>query len=252
MDLKLKGRRALVTGASSGIGRAIATILAGEGVQVAIAGRNEESLRRVHDDIITQGGPDPIIVTGDLSMPDGAQHVAEAVTRHLGQVDILVNNAGGSRLHADPNDETIWQESMTLHFTAPRRLANAFIPAMKRAGWGRIINVTSSGFSKSVNPSTPAKAAVQTWSKALALQLASSGITVNCLGPGRIKSDQIMNKLHPSEESRRTFIEQNIAIGRFGEPEEFANLAVFIASPLAGYITGVTIHIDGGMTRIAL
>lgn len=252
LDLKLKGRRALVTGASAGIGRAIATILAGEGVQVAISGRNIEPLHKVRDEIIAYGGPKPIVVTGDLSVQGGAQKVAEAVLSELGDVDILVNNAGGSRLKADPRDETVWQESMTLHFTSPRLLADALMPAMKRNEWGRIINITSSGFSKSVNPSTPAKAAIQTWAKALALQVASSGITVNCLGPGRIKTDQIMNKLHPTEESRRAFIQQNIAMGRFGEPEEFANLAVFLASPLAGYITGVTIHIDGGMARIAM
>lgn len=252
MDLKLKGRRALVTGASAGLGRSIAVSMAQEGVALAIAGRNEAALSELRAEIVRLGAPDPAIVVGDLSAPDGADRVVEATRRQLGDVDIVINNAGGSRPMTDDADEHIWQESMLLNFTAPRRLARAFVPAMQQAGYGRIINITGSPMFKGVNAATAAKAALQSWAKGLSVKLAPFGITVNCVGPGRINSVQILTKLHPTEESRQTYIAQHIPAGRFGEPEEFAPMVTFLSSPLAGYITGVTIYIDGGMARMAL
>lgn len=252
MDLKLTGRRALVTGASAGIGRAVALSLASEGVALALAGRSESALASLRAEIAERGAPKPAVVVGDLAQPDGAAQVANATRKELGDVDILVNNAGGSRPMTDDGDEAVWQESMALNFTAARRLAHAFVPAMQANRYGRIINITGSPLIKGINAATAAKAALQSWAKGLAVKTAAHGVTVNCVGPGRIKSVQIMTKLHPTEESRTRFIEQHIPAGRFGEAEEFAPLVTFLASPMASYITGVTIYIDGGMTRTAL
>lgn len=252
MDVKLKGRRALVTGASAGIGRGIALSMAAEGVVLAIHGRDRNALESLREEIVGLGAPAPTIVVGDLAAPDGPDLVVEATRQGVGNIDILVNNAGGSRPMTDDTDESAWQEAMALNFTAARRLARAFTPSMQEARYGRVINITGSPLFRGINAASAAKAALQTWAKGLAVKVAPHGITVNCVGPGRIKSVQILNKLHPTEESRQRFIEQNIPAGRFGEPEEFAPLVTFLASPLASYITGVTIYIDGGMTRMAL
>ena len=122
---------------------------------------------------------------------------------------------------------------------------------MKAARWGRVINVTGAIVAKAMNAASPAKAALESWSKAAAAEFAPHGITVNCISPGRINSVQILNRLHPTDASRRTYIERNIPAGRFGEPEELAALAAFLASTQAGYITGTTIPVDGGALRFA-
>ena len=119
------------------------------------------------------------------------------------------------------------------------------------ARFGRIINITGANEPPGVNIASVAKAALHNWAKGLSRELAQDGITINCLPPGRINSEQILERLHPTEENRRAFIDANIPVGYFGEPEDMAYLVAFLASPLARYITGEVIHVDGGMHRFA-
>jgi 3-oxoacyl-[acyl-carrier protein] reductase len=139
---------------------------------------------------------------------------------------------------------------MTVNFFRLRELTHAVIPGMREAGFGRIVNITGSSEPRGINAANSAKAAVHAWAKGLSREMAKHGITINSIQPGRIMSEQI-ERMHPTEEDRRRFSEANIPIGRFGEPEELAVLAVFLASPVAGYITGTVIPVDGGMSRFA-
>lgn len=252
MDLQITGRTALVTGATSGIGRGIALALGREGVRLAIAGRKAAQLEMVADEIAALGGTRPHVVTGDLAQPDGPGRVHAAALAALGRIEILINNAGGSRPQPVTGAEAYWDEAFALNFTAARRLSEAALPAMRSARWGRIVNISGALVQKSVNAATPAKAALLSWSRSLASEVARDGITVNCVAPGRIMSAQVVNRLHPTEEARQAFAAENIPIGRFGEPAELAALVAFLASPLAGYITGCSIPVDGGLYRLSL
>jgi 3-oxoacyl-[acyl-carrier protein] reductase len=173
------------------------------------------------------------------------------VLHEFGGLDVLVNNAGSSRPVPWNATEEQWHEGMRLNFELVRRLTNEFIPTMRAQGFGRIINITGANEPPAVNIASVAKAALHNWAKGLSRELARDGITVNCLPPGRINSEQILERLHPTAENRRGFIDANIPIGYFGEPEDMAYLVAFLASPLARYITGEVIHVDGGMHRFA-
>jgi 3-oxoacyl-[acyl-carrier protein] reductase len=251
VDLKLNGKTCLVTGASRGIGRGVAKVLAAEGCRVAIVARRASLLAELADEIEQAGGAAPLIVVEDLTRQGAPERIRDEVFAGLGGLDILVNNAGGSRpVRWDASDEE-WREGMTLNFELVRALTVQFIPGMRAQRFGRIINVTGANEPPGVNIASVAKAAVHNWAKGLSRELAPHGITVNCLPPGRINSEQILQRLHPTEENRKAFIEANIPIGYFGEPEDMAYLIAFLASPLARYITGEVIHVDGGMHRFA-
>ncbi|MDF1792143.1 MAG: SDR family oxidoreductase [Thalassobaculaceae bacterium] len=251
MDLLLSDKTALISGASSGIGRSAALLLAREGAKVIIHGRREAALQAVIDDVVKAGAPAPVAVTGDLDSVVGCAGIADrALDAAGGAVDILINNAGGSRPMEDPWDEAFWEASFKLNFEAARRLSAAVVPGMKERRWGRIINVTGAMVGSSMNAAMPAKAALQSWSRTMSLELAPFGITVNTIAPGRIHSEQIDNRLHPTEESRQAFIDRYIPAGYFGEPEDLAILMVFLASPLARYISGAAIPVDGAMVRV--
>jgi 3-oxoacyl-[acyl-carrier protein] reductase len=250
MDLQLENRTALVTGASRGIGRAIALGLAREGAHVALAARRVNLLQEVAQEITRAGGKPPVILEADLYNPETPGRVAAAAKQQLGRVDILVNAAGGTRQIPFEAPVEVWEEGMMVNFFRLRELTHAVIPGMIEHRWGRIINITGSSEPRGLNVANSAKAAVHAWSKALSRQMARHGITLNSIQPGRIMSEQIL-RLHPTEENRKRFAEENIPAGRFGEPEELAALATFLASPRAGYITGTVIPVDGGMSRFA-
>jgi 3-oxoacyl-[acyl-carrier protein] reductase len=250
MDLQLKGKTALVTGASMGIGRAIAKGLAAEGVKLCIAARRKSLLEELAREIVAAGAPSPAIIEADV-MPEGAAErlAAEAVKR-LGQIDILANSAGGSQ-PALPIDapEAKWSEAMTLNFIRVRQLTHAVLPGMIERGWGRVINISGKSEPEGLIAATPAKAAVHAWSKGLSRAVGKHGITVNCIQPGRIMSEQIRRKYPPEFRAKQSA--EEIPVGRYGEPEELASLAVYLASPVACYITGAVLPVDGGLRRFA-
>jgi 3-oxoacyl-[acyl-carrier protein] reductase len=250
MDLQLKGKTALVTGASMGIGRAIASGLAAEGVKLCIAARRRNLLDELGREIVAAGGSAPAIVEIDV-MPDGAaQKLARAALDALGHVDILVNSAGGSKppLPIDAPDAQ-WEEAMTLNFTRIRQLTHALLPGMIERKWGRVINISGKSEPERMIAAHPAKAAIHAWSKGLSREVGRHGITVNCIPPGRIMSEQIRRKYSPEYRAKQSA--EEIPVGRYGEPEELASLAVFLASPVARYITGAVLPVDGGLRRFA-
>lgn len=252
MDLQLSDKTALVTGASMGIGNAVARALAAEGVRLCVMARRRHLLEELATKITAAGGPAPHIAEFDI-MEDGAPaHLAQFATNALGRVDILVNSAGGSRLAIPmgaPEEE--WEEVMRLNFVRLRQLTHALVPAMMQRGWGRVIHITGKSEPSlgGLVAATPAKAAIHGWSKALSREVGRQGVTVNCLAPGHIMSEQIRRKY--SEEFRADQNASESAIGRYGEPEELASLAAYLASPLASYITGTVIPVDGGLKRYA-
>lgn len=212
--------------------------------------RRTELLNELAEEIAREGGKRPVVITADLAEPEAPEQVAARAQRRLGRVDILVNAAGGSRPIPFDAPLSVWEEGMLVNFFRLREISHAVVPDMKRNGYGRIINLTGTSEPRGINVANSAKAAVHAWAKGLSREVARFGITVNSIRPGRIVSEQIL-RMHPTEEDRQQFAEQNIPAGRFGEPHELAVLAVFLASPLAGYITGAVIPVDGGMSRFA-
>ena len=248
MDLKLQGKTALVTGASVGIGRAIALALAAEGVTVALSARRRDKLEELATEIAAQGGKAPVVIETDLYREDAARTLAQAALAGLGRVDILVNNAGGSRSFKELHvSEEAWQEAITLNFHRPRQLADALIDGMIAHKWGRIINITGKSEPEHINGAFCAKAGMHSWAKGLSRMVGKHGVTVNCVPPGRIHSEQIFRNYTP--EYRAWQSEHEIPVGRYGEPEELADLVVFLASPRASYISGAVIPVDGGLRK---
>jgi 3-oxoacyl-[acyl-carrier protein] reductase len=252
MNLNLTGKTALVTAASGGIGSAVAEALVDAGLRVAISGRTRAKLEIVAETLASRAGGRPAIVVGDVGAKSGpAQIAAEAALAVGGHIDILVNNAGGARPITEDVDDSFWDESLNLNFMAARRLTELVIPAMKAGRWGRIINMSGALVAPKLNAAAPAKAALASWSRTLSFELGPYGITVNTIAPGRINTAQIL-RLHPTEQSRADYINHNIPAGYFGEPYDIGHLVAFLASPLARYINGAAIPVDGGAVRRAL
>lgn len=246
MDLQLAGKGAVVTGGNAGIGRAIGRMLAAEGARVLLTGRNEETLGTARAEIEGAGGEAHVMVA-DLYDDGVATAIAAEAGAALGRADILVNNAGGSRPFGKDATEEQWDEALTLNFTRPRQIAHALLPGMQAAGWGRLIHITGKSEPEGVNGAFCAKAGIHSWSKGLSREVGGDGITSNCIAPGRIMSDQIRRNYSPEYRAEQSRTE--IPVGRYGEPEELAALAVFLCSPLASYVTGTMIAVDGGLRR---
>ena len=247
MDMEIAGKTGVVTGASSGIGRGIALGLGGEGVRLAIVARRRNLLEEVAVEITDGGGPAPVIIEQDFLADDAPQKIAEAALAGLGSVDILINNAGGSRAFDLDSSEEQWEEAMTLNFTRQRQLARALLDQMIERKWGRIVNITGKSEPDGINGAFAAKAAMHAWAKGMSREVGKYGITVNCIPPGRIISEQILRNYTP--EYRAWQSENEIPVGEYGQPEDIANLVCLLASPRGRYITGTVIPVDGGLRR---
>ena len=243
MDLGIRGRSALVTGASMGIGRGIATALAREGVKLAVVARRRNLLEELQKELNTE----LVIIEQDFMAAGAPERIAEQALKGLGSVEILVNNAGGSRKFTLEASEQQWEEALTLNFTRQRQLTHQLLPQMMAKKWGRIVNITGKSEPEGLNGAFAAKAAMHSWAKGLSREVGKHGITVNCIPPGRIMSEQILRNYPP--EYRRKQSEEEIPVGEYGQPADIANLVCFLVSPLARYITGAVIPVDGGLRR---
>ena len=243
MDLGIQGRTALVTGASMGIGRGIATALAREGVRLAVVARRRHLLEELQDELKTK----LVIIEFDFLKPAAPEAIAKAALEALGSIDILVNNAGGSRRFTLDSTEEQWEEAITLNFTRQRQLTHRLLPQMMARKWGRIVNITGKSEPEGLNGAFAAKAAMHSWAKGLSREVGKQGITVNCIPPGRIMSEQILRNYPPAYRKKQS--DEEIPVGEYGQPADIANLVCFLVSPLARYITGAVIPVDGGLRR---
>ncbi len=258
MDLGLRDRAAIVTGASRGIGRQVALGLAAEGCQVLLCARDPVALEAVADEL---GGAGVAYVV-DVSEAGAADAIVAACVSSFGRLDILVNNAGG----AEPKplaDLTAadWQRGIEVNFLAAARLAVAVLPRMREAGWGRLVHVASiSGREPDplFAPYSAAKAALLNLSTSLSRAHAAEGVLSSCVIPGVTVTELVeANALATAERTDRTpeevmdrmLAKQGVATGRFGRPEEVAAAVVFLASEAAGWVTGATLEVDGGTLR---
>jgi 3-oxoacyl-[acyl-carrier protein] reductase len=253
MDLFLKGKIALITGASAGIGRETAKLLAEEGVQTVVVGRREAELASLSDEIVAAGGARPVILAEDLNDTASFDRIRDQVLGKLGHLDILINNLGQARPFTFDTPDEDWDEAFALNFRPPRKLAAAFIPVMKERKFGRIINLTATLEPSHVSGSLTSKAAVQVWAKGLSRVVAKDGITVNCVSPGLLMTEQIRQshipRHLPTKEDQERFLKNELPVGRFGDPKDAAQLIAFLSSPRASYITGQRIYVDGGWNR---
>src|SRR5918999_1705843 len=243
MELGIRGRTALVTGASMGIGRGIATALAREGVKLAVVARRRNLLEQLQEELQTR----LVIIECDLLAEGSPENIAREALEGLGSVEILVNNAGGSRRFTLDATEEQWDEALTLNFTRQRQLAHRLLPQMVARKWGRIVNITGKSEPEGLNGAFAAKAAMHAWAKGLSREVGRHGITVNSIPPGRIDSEQIRRNYSPERRAKEE--REDIPLGEYGKPEDIAHLVCFLASPLARYVTGTVIPVDGGMRR---
>jgi len=249
MNLRLAGKTALVTGASGGLGSVIAKGLAAEGVKLCITGRRGEVLRQLAKEIVSVGGLQPQIAIVDIVEEGAPQKLAQEALRSMERIDILVNCAGAAGPMPLDAPEEKWVETMTLNFTRVRQLTLAMVPHMIKNKWGRIINITGSSEPTGLQSAVSPKAALHGFAKGVSREIAKHGITVNSLAPGRMNTEHTQNRY--SEGYNKEFTAQEIPIGRLGDPEELMYLVVCLASPLASYITGNVIYVDGGRHRFA-
>ncbi|WP_129714001.1 SDR family NAD(P)-dependent oxidoreductase [Pedobacter sp. SYP-B3415] len=247
MDLYLNDKTAVVTGASQGIGRAIVKQLAMEGVKVLATARNADLLEDLKQEIEREGGISPVILKQDLVHGNAAAVIAQTALEALSRVDILINNAGKSNPLGIIASDADWRRSMQLDFDRVRQLTEELLPHFLQNRQGAILNLCSGYELRNINASAVAKAAVVSWSKALACEVGPSGIRVNCLQPGLIDTENI--RPYFTADERRRFAEREIPLGDFGSPEDMAAMAVFLVSPRAKYITGAVSAVDGGMQR---
>ena len=256
MDLGLKGKVAVITGGSDGIGRATALILAREGAKVAICARGQDKLDATAAQIRKEGG-DVLAVAADMFKPEDIQRFFDAVIKQFGGVDILVNNAGTSRRgnFMEIDDQT-WRDDIELKVFGAIRCTRQVIPHMKKRGGGRIINITISSAKQpgaGSMPTSMSRAAGLVLTKSLSKEFAPDNILVNTVCIGKIKSGQHERRMVKEGRSPEKYYNdesKTIPMGRFGEAEEAASAIVFFASSAGSYVTGSSLNLDGGVSGV--
>lgn len=242
----LNGKKALVTGATGGIGASIAKALHAQGAVVGISGRNEAKLKELEAEL----GERVFVLPADLASEGSADKLVSDAEAAMGQVDILVNNAGLTRDNLSMRmKEEEWNEVIAVNMTATFRLAKAVQRGMMKRRNGRIINIASV-VGVMGNPGqanyVASKAGMIGWTKAMAQEIASRGITVNCVAPGFIAT-AMTDALN---DDQKATISAKIPMGKMGTADDIASAVAFLASEEAGYVTGTTIHVNGGMVMI--
>lgn len=259
MDLQLQGKTALVLAASKGLGKACAAALVAEGADVIIGARNAATLERTADELRALGKSRVMAVPVDVTDAAQTADIVSAAATTFGKIDILVNNAGGPPFATfDTFDDEAWQKAFELSLLSTVRFSRLVIPHMRKTGSGRIINIVSLSVKTYVPNSvlsTSMRMGVIGMAKMLATELGPDNITVNNVAPGSILTDRLKHTMMSAGPGAPSFEElmaqrvKEIPLGRIGKPEELAALVAFLASPLAGYITGTTIQVDGGVIK---
>jgi 3-oxoacyl-[acyl-carrier protein] reductase len=264
MDYQLRGRVALINGASRGIGRGIAAALAAEGVRLVISSRSQTDIAAAAADIAALYDASVLPVPADVSSPHAAAYLVDATVERFGALDILVTNSGGPPNGTfDDFDDTAWQEAFDLLLLSVVRMVRAALPHLRASDNGRIINVASSAVKEPIPGlilSNSLRAGVAGLAKTLSFELAPAGITVNTVLPGRILTDRLRGPfIEPArlagvdvDELARAEVAKEVPLGRVGEPADLANLVTFLCSPAASYLTGLAIPVDGGRFRSLL
>ena len=260
MNLGLTDRPVIVCASSAGLGKATALEFAREGARVMICSRRESELRRAAADIKAATGNEPRITAVDVTKPADITRLIDATVAAFGGVFALINNSGGPPAGVfDQFDDAAWQGAFELNLLSYVRTTRAVLPHFRKAGGGRIVNFTSSSVKSPIDNlilSNTFRTGVMGMTKTLASELGRDGILVNVLGPGRIQTERIeqldgirAKKSGTTTEQVRAETAKTIPLGRYGTPDEYAKLAVFLASPANTYITGQTILVDGGMVK---
>lgn len=260
MDLGLKGKTAMVAGASKGLGFAVARILASEGCHVSIASRDTSSIQSAKSQIEKESGTTVLACTADVRSAGPIDRWRDDTIREFGGVDMLFANSGGPPAGTFLSlDDKLWQEAVDLLLMSAVRMARSVIPHMKTRGGGSIVFSTSTSVKEPIENlvlSSVVRVAIPGLAKTLAREFAADKIRVNNLIPGRINTDRLKEldefgakKKGISVEDQKKAIVSQIPLGRYGEPDEYARAAVFILSPAASFITGASLLVDGGMLR---
>ena len=259
MDLQLKGKTALVLAASKGLGKACAATLVSEGADIIIGARNAATLEGTATELRTLGKGRVMAVPVDVTDATQVANIISTAATTFGKIDILVNNAGGPPFASfESFDDNAWQKAFDLSLLSTVRFCRLVLPHMRKTGSGRIINIISLSVKTYVPNSilsTSMRMGVVGMAKMLATELGPDNITVNNVAPGSILTDRLRQTMVSSGPNASSFEEvmaqrsKDIPLGRIGKPEELAALVAFLASPLAGYITGTTIQVDGGAIK---
>jgi 3-oxoacyl-[acyl-carrier protein] reductase len=257
VNLGVEGKTALVVGGGGGLGSAVARALAREGARVAIAGRDRRSTGRTEEAIAAEGG-EASAVPLDLTDLDSLDAALDTIRAHYGEVEILFNNSGGPPpTTAAGQPVEVWREQFEAMVLGVIALTDRVLPSMRQRRWGRIITTTSSGVvtpAPNLALSNALRLSLVGWSKTLAAEVAADGITVNVLIPGRIATGRVRALDEARSEREGSTVETvaassiaTIPVGRYGDPDEFAAAAAFLAGEPASYITGATLRVDGGL-----